>query len=149
MTKIIDGFTELLDLELIESRKLLKGEILSFKSKKSMLPAYSDIQIKIIPNQLIFISKTNLSKWTKFHFTENRVECYGRNLDFTGINKFLIRTNKKKIKLEALLNNGKRVELFRHIATEISVIRDSNRLLETLENRPELQGIEMELIEKS
>ena len=56
--------------------------------------------------------------------------------------------NHQKIKLEASLNNGKKVELFKHGSTEITVIRDSKLLKKTLENRQELQGIEIELIEK-
>lgn len=147
LTTVIDGIVELLDLELLENRKLSEGEILSFKSKNSMLPAYSDIQIKTIPNQLILVSKTDSSKWTEFIFNKNEINNYRKSVDLTDVNKFLI-TDKAKIKLEVLLNDGDKIELFRHSSTEITVIRDSKLLIETLENRQELQGIEIELIEK-
>ena len=145
LSQFIDGVTTLLDLEFVENWKLSNDEMVSFKSKNAAI--HSDIQIKTIPNQMILVSKTNSSKWTEFVFHENKIKNYKRSVDLTEVNKFLIRPNKANIKLEALLNNGKKVELLKHSSTEITVIRDSKLLKTTLENRQELQGIEIEMIE--
>ena len=149
LTLLIDGFITLLNLELHSNTKLSNGEILGFKSKNSRLPAYSDIQVSTFNHNLLLKSKVDFSKWIKFDFSKNTVSSYTKILELKSIDKFIIEPQNHKIRVDVLLNSGKKVNLLKHKSTEINVIRDKQLLKTALENQQELKGIEIEIIEKA
>ena len=149
LTKVIDGLMELLDLELVENIKMSFGELLSFKSKNMLIAPYSAVQIIELNHQLSIQSIPEPSKTITFDFAKKTIQKGRKTFDFTAIEQLLIEKNGYQQQVNLLLKNGKKKSLFKHDTTEINVIRDSKLLKTTLENRQELQGIEIELIEKT
>lgn len=149
LTKVIDGLVELLDLELVENRKLSKGEILSFKSKQSAIEPYSALQIMDLNDKLTIRSIPNLSKPLIFDFEKNLIQNGRHIFKIKDIHDIIIENLTSQSRVQLVLKQGEFRHVFFHSTTEINAIRASKLLLETLDHRQELQGIAIELIEKT
>jgi len=146
LTTLIDGFTELLDLELYENNKLSDGEVLSFKSKNNAIEPYSGLWIRTPNNKLIISSLPNTSHWLELDLTEQILKNRVKQFALKEIKKMIIKDDFfGNTTLQITTKQGKTKTIFKHKVSEITTIRDKKRLLETLQSQAILQDIEIEI----
>lgn len=146
LSVIIDGFTELLDLELVDSYKLSNKELLSFKSKQKAIAPYSAIQIMELKNNLTIRSVVKQSEELKFDFINKKIIHHKKSIPFTDIQKVIILNYKEQHQVAIALKNGQKAIIFKNKSTEITAIRDAKRLKQILETQRELSEIEIEMV---
>jgi hypothetical protein len=146
LTKLIDGFTELLDLELYENNKLSDGEVLSFKSKNSAIEPYSGLWIRTPNNKLMISSLPNTSHWIELDLMGQILKNRKTEFALKEIEKIVIQDGRLgKMNVDIITKQGKTKTIFKHQVSEITMIRDKKRLLETLQNQVILGDIEIEV----
>ena len=146
LTTLIDGFTELFDLELFENNKLSTGEVLSFKSKNNAIEPYFGLWIRTPNNKLLISSLPNTSYWMELDSGQQILKNKTRTFALKDIEKIEIQDGRfGKMKVDIVTKQGKTKTIFKHSVSEITLIRDKNRLLETLQNEPNLKGIKIKM----
>lgn len=146
LTKLIDGFTELLDLELYENNKLSDGEVLSFKSKNNAIEPHSGLWIRTPNNKLMISSLPNTSHWIELDLSQQILKNRKTEFELKEIEKIVIQDKGLgKMKIDIVTKQGKTKTIFNHQVSEITMIRDKKRLLETLQSQAVLGDIEIEI----
>lgn len=146
---LIDGFTELLDLELYENNKLSNSEVLSFKSKNSAIEPHSGLWIRTPNNKLVISSLPNTSHWIELDLAQQILKNKNKQFELKEIEKIVIQKDGfKKMKLDIVTKKGKTKTIFKHQVSEVTMIRDKKRLVEALQNQAILQGVEIEVENK-
>jgi hypothetical protein len=146
LTKLIDGFTELLDLELYENNKLSDGEVLSFKSKNHAIEPYSGLWIRTPNNKLMISSLPNTSNWIELDLSQQILKNRTKQFELKEIEKIVIQDGYfGKMNVDIITKKGKTKTIFKHQVSEITMIRDKKRLLETLRSQAILGDIEIEV----
>lgn len=143
---IIDGFTELLDLELVDSYKLSNKELLSFKSKQKAIAPYSALQLMELNDNLTIRSIVKAKQTLEFDFKNKKLQNGQKSIPFTDIQKIIILHYKEQHQVAIVQKNGQKEIIFKNKTTEITAIRDAKRLKSILEQQQELSTIKVEIV---
>lgn len=146
LSVIIDGFTELLDLELVDSYKLSNKELLSFKSKQKAIAPYSALQVMELKDNLMIRSVIKQTEELKFDFINKKIQNRQQTFDFNEIQKVLIVNYEELQQVAIQFKTGQKEIVFKNKTTEITAIRDAKRLQTILEKQAELGEIEIKLV---
>lgn len=145
LTTIIDAMTNLLDLELYDNNNLAKGEVLSFKSKKSGLKPYFSFNIREQPDILLLAYRLDKSVRMEFNFKRQILKNYNKYFELKDIETILIQNDGiKRMVVFVITKDGKKTLFLKYIASEINIIRDKKRLVELLKHKQELNSIKIE-----
>lgn len=146
LSVIIDGFTELLDLELVDSYKLSNKELLSFKSKQKAIAPYSALQVMELKDNLMIRSVIKQTEELKFDFINKKIQNRQQTFDFNEIQKVLIVNYEELQQVAIQFKTGQKEIVFKNKTTEITAIRDAKRLQTILEKQAELGEIEIKMV---
>lgn len=143
---LIDSFTELLELELVDSYKLSNKELLSFRSKQKAIAPYSALQVMELKNNLTIRSIVKKNQQLEFDFVNKQLKNGRQIVEFTNIQQIIIVSHKEHQQVAIQLKNGQKTIIFKNKTTEITAIRDAKRLKAILEKQPALSEIKIEII---
>lgn len=147
LSVIIDGLVELLDLELVDSYKLSNKELLSFQSKQKRIAPYSAVQILELKNNLTIRSVTEQINQLEFDFRTRQIKKGRESEELSNIQKILIVSYKAHNQVAIELKSGEKQVIFKTKSSEITAIRDAQRLKNILEEQAGLGEIEVKTVD--